>query len=133
LNTPDVDHFDGWMVPGAPMDDAPVRGPERACGSGWLLDAISRAGPGFVLLHFGVPDAAVRRGAADLGLALVVLHDAAEPTPDALHDVHGLAARRYDARPGTAYLIRPDQHVAARWRRFDAAAVRGALARATGH
>jgi 3-(3-hydroxy-phenyl)propionate hydroxylase len=27
LNTPDCDHFEGWMVPGAPMDDAPVRGP----------------------------------------------------------------------------------------------------------
>jgi 3-(3-hydroxy-phenyl)propionate hydroxylase len=41
-------------------------------------------------------------------------------------------ARRYDARPGTAYLIRPDQHVAARWRRVDLAAVQAALARATG-
>ena len=28
-----------------------------------------------------------------------------------------LSARRYDARPGTTYLIRPDQHVCARWRR----------------
>ena len=26
LNTPDGDAFDGWMVPGAPLDDAPVRG-----------------------------------------------------------------------------------------------------------
>ena len=25
LNTPDGDAFDGWMVPGAPLDDAPVR------------------------------------------------------------------------------------------------------------
>jgi 3-(3-hydroxy-phenyl)propionate hydroxylase len=42
----------------------------------------------------------------------------------------GLLAQRYDARPGTAYLLRPDQHVAARWRRFDLAAVRAAVARA---
>jgi 3-(3-hydroxy-phenyl)propionate hydroxylase len=69
---------------------------------------------------------------ADLKLSLVVLMDAAEPAPDALHDEQALSARRYDARPGTCYLIRPDQHVAARWRRFDDSAVRAALARATG-
>ena len=46
-------------------------------------------------------------------------------------DGDGLAVRRFDARAGTAYLIRPDQHVAARWRAFDAAAVRAAVARAT--
>jgi 3-(3-hydroxy-phenyl)propionate hydroxylase len=39
----------------------------------------------------------------------------------------------YDARPGTYYLIRPDQHVAARWRSFDIARVNQALSRATGH
>jgi 3-(3-hydroxy-phenyl)propionate hydroxylase len=34
---------------------------------------------------------------------------------------------------GTTYLIRPDQHVAARWRGFDAGLVQAALARATCH
>jgi 3-(3-hydroxy-phenyl)propionate hydroxylase len=107
-----------------------VHGPQ---GRGWLLDAVHTAGAGFVLLHFGRADEATRRAAAELNLALVMLFDAAEPAPDALHDSQGLAARRCDARPGTCYLVRPDQHVAARWRRFDAAAVRAALARATGH
>ncbi len=130
LNTPDGEPFDGWMVPGAPMDDAPLRGPQ---GNTWLLDAVSQAGTGFVLLHFGRADEATRRTAAELKLSLVVLMDAAEPAPDALHDEQGLAARRYDARPGTCYLIRPDAHVAARWRRFDGSAVRAALARATGN
>ena len=41
-------------------------------------------------------------------------------------------ARRYDARSDSCYLIRPDQHVAARWRRFDPAKVGAALARARG-
>ena len=52
---------------------------------------------------------------------------------ESLVDVEGLAARRYDARPGTCYLVRPDQHICARWRAFDAAAVTAAIARATGH
>jgi 3-(3-hydroxy-phenyl)propionate hydroxylase len=131
LNTPDRDAFEGWMVPGAPLDDAPLRGPR---GEGWLLDAVAEVGApcAFVLLHFGRPDAATRAAAAALGVALLPLLDAAEPAPDAWHDAHGLAARRCDAQPGTVYLIRPDQHVAARWRRFDADAVRAALLRATG-
>jgi 3-(3-hydroxy-phenyl)propionate hydroxylase len=47
----------------------------------------------------------------------------------AVVDVEGLAAARYAAAPGTCYLIRPDQHVSARWRRFDADRVRAAARR----
>ena len=45
----------------------------------------------------------------------------------------GALAERYlgDAPQGV-YLIRPDQHVAARWPSFDPAAVAAALSRATG-
>jgi 3-(3-hydroxy-phenyl)propionate hydroxylase len=50
-----------------------------------------------------------------------------------LEDAEGLLARRYDARPGTFYLLRPDQHVCARWRRFDPDLVRMATARAAGN
>ena len=48
-----------------------------------------------------------------------------------VHDVQGLVAQRLDATPGTAYLIRPEQHVCGRWRQPTEAAVRAALARAT--
>ena len=48
-----------------------------------------------------------------------------------LGDVDGLATQRYDARPGTAYLIRPDHHICARWRAPDPQGVRAALDRAT--
>ncbi|HEY6087458.1 MAG TPA: FAD-dependent oxidoreductase [Burkholderiaceae bacterium] len=131
LNTPDTEAFDGWMVPGAPADDAPLAGPG---GPNWLLQALADAGPAvFVLLHFGRPGPEVADAAAGLDVVLLPLFDAAEPEPAALRDAVGLAARRYDARPGTCYLLRPDQHVAARWRRFDAGALRAALARATGH
>jgi 3-(3-hydroxy-phenyl)propionate hydroxylase len=42
------------------------------------------------------------------------------------------AQARLDARPGTAYLLRPDQHVAARWRALHLSGVQAALSRATG-
>jgi 3-(3-hydroxy-phenyl)propionate hydroxylase len=44
-------------------------------------------------------------------------------------DPQGVLAQRYDGKPGTVYLIRSDQHVAARWRRFDAGKVQAALRR----
>ena len=47
-------------------------------------------------------------------------------------DRDGLAAERYDAAPGTCYLLRPDQHVAARFRAFDPGALRAARDRALG-
>jgi len=46
-------------------------------------------------------------------------------------DYTGRYAERFDSEPGTVYLIRPDQHVAARWRSFEAARVTAALAKAT--
>ena len=48
-----------------------------------------------------------------------------------LGDPEGLARARYDGAPGVTYLIRPDQHVAARFVRFDPDAVGRALRRAT--
>ncbi len=45
-------------------------------------------------------------------------------------DHAGVLWQRYEAQPGTVYLLRPDRHVAARWRHYDAQAVRTALRRA---
>jgi 3-(3-hydroxy-phenyl)propionate hydroxylase len=54
------------------------------------------------------------------------------PGIQVLVDPQGLVAKRYDATPGTTYLLRPDQHVVARWRTFDPAKLQAALARAMG-
>ncbi|MDP2261895.1 MAG: FAD-dependent oxidoreductase [Hydrogenophaga sp.] len=140
LNTPDVDAFAGDMVPGAPLDDAPVA---VSGADGWLLDQL---GNRFVLLAFAdsaaqvdaaLPSlrsqaAALAGAAIPVETVLVTAHAGASvPGALTLHDRDGLVAQRLDARPGTCYLIRPDQHVAARWRAFDAAAVQAALHRAT--
>ncbi|BDB27736.1 FAD-dependent oxidoreductase [Cupriavidus sp. TA19] len=136
LNMPDHDVFAGAMVPGAPCVDAPLQrqGDARP---GWLLGEV---GDGFTLLVFGggsaIPADARRRlatGAVPLRLLCVVPPGQTAAMPDGLRyltDAEGLAAHRYDGRPGTCYLIRPDQHVCARWRAFDAEAVHAALLRA---
>jgi 3-(3-hydroxy-phenyl)propionate hydroxylase len=56
---------------------------------------------------------------------------AAQGAGAALGDPDGLARARYGGVPGVTYLIRPDQHVAARFPRFEPEGVRRALARAT--
>jgi 3-(3-hydroxy-phenyl)propionate hydroxylase len=64
---------------------------------------------------------------------LIVSHQAMDvPGFKVLVDVQGLMAKRYDAQNGTTYLLRPDQHVVARWRTLDSAKLQAALARAMG-
>ena len=49
---------------------------------------------------------------------------------DDLLDDEGKFTQRFDATPGATYLVRPDQHLCARWRSFDTAAIRRARERA---
>jgi 3-(3-hydroxy-phenyl)propionate hydroxylase len=49
-----------------------------------------------------------------------------------LVDAQGLFAKRYDAQSGSVWLVRPDQHIAARWRRFELQTVEQALRVAMG-
>ncbi len=131
LNMPDSAPFKPIMVPGSPAADAPVRGP----GSSWLLDHLRG---GFTLIAFGEvisTHAAAALWRDPIQCRVVQVVDAS-PSPHVdgnatIADVKGLLADRYDAQPGTCYLFRPDQHVCARWRSFDLAAVRAAIALGT--
>ena len=147
LNTPDRDRFGGALVPGTACVDAPVL---RDGVPDWLLAHI---GGRFTVLAFAGPDgigngakSAVGR-ARTLGVPMdVVLIEpeaggavadglAAEASAiDAtvLRDVEGRVAQRYDAAPGTTYLMRPDQHVCARWRALQEDDLAEAIERALG-
>lgn len=127
LNTADTDVFSGTQCPGAVLSDAPMQhiGKNQPT---WLLREL---GNDFTLLHFGPTPGWARELAGVLNLSIAGRDDAHAAQADLL-DVQGLAAQRLDARPGTSYLLRPDQHVCARWRQAGEACVRAALLRASG-
>ena len=127
LATPDSEDFGGRVRPGGPAADAPV---ESAEGPGWLLRQI---GPGFTLLYFagdGEPEGLEALDGEGIRVLLLACEARNDRDPAHLVDREGLAAQRYDARPGTWYLFRPDQHLAARGRRFERTAVLAARDRA---
>jgi 3-(3-hydroxy-phenyl)propionate hydroxylase len=114
LSTPDESPFGGSLRLGAPVPDAPVR--ERHGRDGHLLEQL---GSEFTLLWAKdgsppqVPD----------GIRLATIGDD-------IIDTQGLVAQRFDVTPGSTYLLRPDQHLCARWRSFDRGKVEAARDRA---
>ena len=122
LSTADGDEWRGGPRPGASMLDAPVAG--AAGDPTFLTEAFIKAGTRFTLLEFSNGVAVI----APDGVGVIRVGG-----NNGLSDSEGLAAARYDAEPGTAYLLRPDGYVAARFRQPTRAALDAALARATGH
>jgi 3-(3-hydroxy-phenyl)propionate hydroxylase len=114
LNGPDCAAMPDRTRPGSPLVDAPVPG-------GWLLD---RTGFGFQLMTIdeNAPDALHVDGIEVKRLTLKCAGDA-----------DGYLKQRYLGDAGKAvYLIRPDQHVAARWDHYDETAVKAAVLKAIG-
>ena len=131
LNTPDGDDFKPNGRPGTVAADAPIDCSGRP---GWLLRQFESGAFTALLFEDGDTQRTIAecRGVAG-GLAqldVIVVGTGEYAGARTVSDIEGLAAARYDARPGTAYLLRPDQHVCARWRRGEKNAVRSALRRA---
>src|SRR5258708_32059923 len=104
LSTTDCDAWRDGPRPGASMLDAPIAA--RSGSSSYLTDAFIKAGTRFTLLEF-------TNGAAvdsPEGLGRIRIGG-----KDRFSDCEGLVRSRYDAEPGTAYLLRPDGYVAARF------------------
>ena len=117
LNTPDDDSFEGLMRPGTNCADAPVRVKGN---DSWLLNEI---GGVFTVLTFGNEP-----GTSTLDVDGITCH--VKTVGRDIEDTKGRLTERYDGRPGTTYLLRPDQYVAARWRQFDKDKIASALRRA---
>ena len=105
FNTADVEPWVNGIPPGSPALDAPL-------GDGWLLNSL---GDDFALLSYGwegpVPE---RVSIVSVGTRDAILLD------------------RFGLEPGSAYLIRPDQYVAARWKSAEPLAIKAALRKAQG-
>jgi 3-(3-hydroxy-phenyl)propionate hydroxylase len=120
LSTPDRDTWRGGPQPGASMPDAPLAA--RDGSAMFLTEAFVTAGTGFTVLEYAngaAPEPPESVGRIRVG-------------GDGLADPSGVFGTRYDAEPGTAYLLRPDGYVAARFRSPTRAAIDAALDRASG-
>jgi 3-(3-hydroxy-phenyl)propionate hydroxylase len=103
------------------MFDAPIA--TRSAKAMFLTDAFIGEGAQFTLLEFGNgADVEMPEGVKAIRIG----------GKDGFVDSEGLAATRYDAEPGTAYLLRPDGYVAARYRHPTRQKLDAALARACG-
>ncbi|MEM5434086.1 FAD-dependent oxidoreductase [Paraburkholderia diazotrophica] len=138
LNVADGDAFAAGPVPGAVLSEYPVTIAEGGhAREAHLTDLVS---PRFTALCFSdegdVPDGfnelAETMRERGVPFRLVPLSARLHPETNGVHawDHTGRLFERYDATPGTVYLVRPDGHVLGRWHNARAAEVEAAITRA---
>lgn len=135
LNTADEHTFAPQATPlGACVPDAPI---EQNGQEGWWL---AQLGSGFTLLEFGEGASSHMESVDELVAQGLLTRLRVWPAGTSLAQAQGgvidsqdKLRQRYDAQAGSCYLIRPDQHLCARWRHLDGQAVQAALHKACGH
>ncbi len=115
------ENMQGWPArtrPGAPAVDVPL-------GDGWLLE---RLGNRFQILGIGLPESVPGKAKSSFGAGvdLVSLHP-----DDAPSDL--LKERYLGEHPAAVYLLRPDQHIIARWPDYDPKLIAKTLTLAMGN
>ena len=114
LNGPDCAIMPARTRPGSPAPDAPVSGNSNE----WLLEKL---GNGFQILAINV----------ETPPSVCVGGICADRVTLSTEDNPALRERYLGEAEGAVYLMRPDQHVAARWDHWNAEAVRRAIETAT--
>jgi 3-(3-hydroxy-phenyl)propionate hydroxylase len=120
LSTADSDTWRSGPCPGTHMPDVPLTTDDGA--NVFLSECFAMAGRGFTMLQTDASAIKLPEGVA----RLVIGNDAQ------LRDSGGLFRKRYGDDPETAYLLRPDGYIAARFQHPTSQAVAAAFARASG-
>ncbi|NYT80566.1 FAD-dependent oxidoreductase [Alcaligenaceae bacterium] len=137
LNTPDVYSFSKDLPLGAVAPDGPVTANGER---GWWLAQLDGRFVVAVMCNTHLPTAAALEELRSLQdhpvgvkVVLVLSPALAQRAPNGfawVEDHEMVVTRRYDALDSACYLIRPDQHIAARWRSISLPAILDSLNRA---
>jgi 3-(3-hydroxy-phenyl)propionate hydroxylase len=138
LNVADGDGFGAGPVPGAVLAEFPLTIAEGGHAReahltdlvGARFTALCFSDEGEVSADFTALAQAMRERGVPFKVVSISAHLRAEARGVHAWDHTGRIFGRYDAKPGTVYLVRPDGHVLGRWRNARADDVDAAITRA---